>query len=571
MSEETRTILSGHVSGCGCSGCIGGVQTDITGAQAESLADQVSLAGAVSALPFRLEDYEGATYRTKEIFTLDQVIKQIDAGPELSGKTLTYTFLEKDHTVGVYNNKNFGFPEPDGMSNFSEAQKQVAREGMQLWDDLIPQNIVETKAMGADIVFANTDTGPAQAWAYYPGKGYNYQSDIWTATPAANWTNDWLGYNGYGRTTLIHEAGHALGLSHPGEYNYSDDNDGDGVADPITYLGDAQYAQDSEQFSIMSYFAPRETGIQPVDVRLGLIGNAQTPMIHDIATIQHKYGADLTTRADDTVYFSNSTADRDVYDLQVNPFPFLAVYDAGGNDTFDFSDANMGVFIDLRAGSFSSATIGSPTLESANAATEAFNAATDAVQGDFALWVDQAEVDGYAAFIGSLGASRVARDTGVAGVNATSHGNVSIAYNTVIENAIGGSGRDYLLGNEAANRLTGNAGNDVLDGLEGDDTLVGGAGADEFRFTVAGGTDRVADFQSGSDKLNFRELFNNPATPQDDQIAFVSAFTKVAGQAVLSYDAATNTSTFKFDLNGDGKSDFALLINGQSVASDWIL
>ena len=33
---------------------------------------------------------------------------------------------------------------------------------------------------------------------------------IWTADPSVNWTNNWLQYDGYGRTTLIHEAGHAL-------------------------------------------------------------------------------------------------------------------------------------------------------------------------------------------------------------------------------------------------------------------------------------------------------------------------------------------------------------------------
>ena len=139
----------------------------------------------------------------------------------------------------------------------SEAEKAVAREGMELWDDLIAPSIVEKNGNGADIVFANTTTGPAQAWAYYPGNGHKYQADIWTADPSVNWSNDWLTYSGYGRTTLIHEAGHSLGLSHPGDYNFSDDNNGDGIPDPITYEGDAFYAQDTKQFSIMSYFARR--------------------------------------------------------------------------------------------------------------------------------------------------------------------------------------------------------------------------------------------------------------------------------------------------------------------------
>ena len=48
------------------------------------------------------------------------------------------------------------------------------------------------------------------------------------------------------------------------------------------------------------------------------------------------------------------------------------------------------------------------------------------------------------------------------------------------ENAAGGSGKDHLVGDVAANRLDGRAGDDVLDGRKGPDTLLGGAGGDTF-------------------------------------------------------------------------------------------
>ena len=41
-------------------------------------------------------------------------------------------------------------------------------------------------------------------------------------------------------------------------------------------------------------------------------------MLHDVMTIQAKYGADYTTRAGDTVYGFNSTADKAVFDFSQN-------------------------------------------------------------------------------------------------------------------------------------------------------------------------------------------------------------------------------------------------------------
>ena len=49
---------------------------------------------------------------------------------------------------------------------------------------------------------------------------------------------------------------------------------------------------------------------------------------------------------------------------------------------------------------------------------------------------------------------------------------------TNIENAIGGSGADTIIGNSADNTLTGNAGNDIIFGQDGADTINGGAGKD---------------------------------------------------------------------------------------------
>jgi serralysin len=572
-AAQTATTL--HEAGCPC--CSGKRfsierELDLTFSNFDGLGS-VSAISASNIAPFRLEDFAGrATWQGKPIYTPEQVIGQLDTGRSIKGDVISFGFLEKNHTIGIYNNKNNGFPQPEGFTPFSEAQKTVTREAMTLWDDLIPQRIVEKKgANGADILFANTTTGPAQAGAYYPGNGLKYQGDVWVATPEVNWTNDWLQFDGYGRTTLIHEAGHALGLSHPGNYNFGRDADGDGQPDPITYAKDAEYAQDTEQYTIMSYFGPQATGAQPINGALFLIGNAQTPLLHDILTIQAKYGADPTTRVGNTNYFSNSNAANAVYDLSKNPYPYLSVYDAGGEDTFDFSTANRSVFIDLRPGSFSSAALGSPSLAQVNAIITEFNKATDAAQGDFPLYTSQADVDADHAFLGSLGASRLSADTGIGGLSAVTHRNISIAYNTIIENANGGSGRDYLVGNHVSNKLNGNAGNDVLNGLGGDDILTGGAGADEFRFFDNPGNDRITDFVSGVDKINLMEVDANINAAGDQNFTFIgnNAFTGLAGQLRTYSEGGMNFVAA--DVNGDGLADFTInLGTSNAIATDFI-
>ncbi|HEX2560878.1 M10 family metallopeptidase C-terminal domain-containing protein [Phenylobacterium sp.] len=504
------------------------------------------------ALPFLLEDYAGiATWAGKPIYNHEQVIGQLDSGRIIAGKTITFTFLETPKPVGIYNNPTYGLTEPGGYSPFSAAQREVAREAMQLWDDLIPQSIREKNGVGADIVFANTTTGPAQAHAYYPGKGVKVQSDIWTASPEANWTNLWLDFNGYGRTTLVHEAGHALGLTHPGDYDFGDDTDGDGEPDPITYEADAFYAQDTMQFTIMSYFSPQKTGAQPVHTELGLVGYAQTPLLHDILAIQSKYGADPTTRAGATTYGFNSNAGNEVYNFDLNRSPYLSIYDAGGVDTLDLSGADAGVFLDLRPGAFSSAGV-RPTLAEANAVTAAFNAITDEDQGDFELWT-QTDWDAFLTTIGNIGHNRVLADTGVAGVFALSHRNISIAYNTVIENATGGSARDYLVGNHVGNVLRGMGGDDVLNGLGGNDTLYGGTGADEFRFTETGGNDLIADYAAG-EVVNVSEIDANPLAAGDQAFS--------AAQITRTFNAGANQTSYAFDVNGDASADMVIRLAG---------
>ena len=531
----------------------------------------VRISGAPEDQPndFNLDQVYDLGFRNfggKPILDQPAVMDKIDAGTTIhaSNGVITYTFLDKSHLVGLYNNPTAGFEAAFGLSTYTPAQEAAARAAIHLWDDLIPQTFRETNGMGADIVFANS-LDPAQAYAYFPGsRGWKFQSDVFTNDPnnveAGNWTNNWFSNLGYGNTTLVHELGHTLGLSHPGAYNFGQDLDGDGEPDDITYDNFAEYAQDSNQYTIMSYFDGGETGARVVNWNALLLSNPQTPMLHDIMTIQAKYGADLTTRVDDTVYGFHANAGNAIYDFGQNPYPYLSVYDAGGKDTIDLSGFTISQFIDLHPGSFSSIGGGLPSAAAANAYLDNIVAIGGPDLGDY----DQAAWNSVMTQFRTANANSISADqqflgqAPVAGIFTSEYQNVSIAYGTIIENAIGGSARDLIHGNDYDNILQGLGGNDVIrgfggndiiDGGAGADVLTGGAGNDTFAFNNIEIGDLITDFGS-ADTIDLSGLGTDLHFIGDAAFSGALGEVRYAG-GVLSAN-----------LGGDIAADFSVTLTG---------
>jgi serralysin len=344
----------------------------------------------------------------KPTWTETQIINQLNSGYSWAGNSLTYGFL----TSATW----FPYAEKNGFSQLSTNQKTAATLAINLWDSLIaPDFSLSSNAQTANVKFANTTTNISYAHAYYPS-GWSGGGTVWfnSSYGDSSGTNNLVnpGVGKWGFVTYMHEIGHAIGLEHAGEYNGGNP----------TYANDALYFQDSQQYTLMSYFTASNTGADWV-ASDGKLYYAQTPMMDDILAIQAIYGVETTTRTGDTTYGFNANVDVWLYDFSVNLHPVVCIFDSGGNDTIDLSGWSYSCTINLEPGSFSSADM------------------------------------------------------------MTS--NISIARSAWIENAIGGTGNDILIGNALAN---------FLDGFGGNDTLTGMGGSDIFFFTADSGADVITDF-----------------------------------------------------------------------------
>jgi serralysin len=488
--------------------------------------------GLVAAVPVD-PDGDGIAFNGKPVLTNEEAAANLNRDGAMwavKNGVITYTFADKAPN-GQYNSPKNADSLGVTIQNFSPftAEQRVAtREAVKLWDDLVAIKFVEKNGAGADIVYMNTgEGGPAQAAAYTPfyggghGKFGKIQGDVFVNGDESS--NFDVAPGGYGQTTLVHETGHAIGLDHPADYNFGDDNNGDGRPDPITYAGDAFFFQDSYQYTIMSYFHAGNTGSKGF-VNWGTGGFAQTPqtpMLDDIAAAQRIYGVDTQTRLGDTTYGFNSTAGREVFDFSKNKNPYVTIYDAGGaHDKLDLSGFTVATVLDLRPGHFS---------------TGYTNGVAAELNAIFGTNFTQATWD--LIYAGGT------RNPGFLSDN------IGIAYNTIIEDGTTGTGNDVLIGNAVGN---------ILDGGTGNDVYTGGAGADRFVIGQIGFADRITDFVSGVDKLDLSKIDANLGKGGEQAFRWVgTGVFSAAGDVRVGSNAAGNT-VLSGDTNGDGVADFSV-------------
>ncbi|MGU3539562.1 M10 family metallopeptidase C-terminal domain-containing protein [Methylobacterium sp. A54F] len=396
---------------------------------------------------------------------------------------------------------------------FSAAEQQTYRAAMQAWQNVADvQFVAAADAASADFTFRRNSDGKAfytsangaraaVGATQVTSEGGPYISvDMMPGKGFGNWAADFTdGGNAF--NTAVHEIGHLLGLNHGGPYN-----EGEGTGGAGAPAG--QYTvYDQSPYTLMSYVAPSDANARlisayPLTADYGTApegarNQPATPQILDILAIQRIYGAARSGTLTQAQTFGFNTtitdATRTFFDFAVNRQPVVTLYDtAATGSALDLSGFSDAATVDLTPGAFSSA--------------------------------------------GGL------------------RNNIAIAFGTLIDTVVGGSGSDRLSGTKEAESFRGGAGNDTLSGGAGTDTAIyagaradyaitlTGSGAVEVRDTRAGTPDGT-DTDTGIEKFRFADgTFTRGQLLPDAPVETTVTTDASGGRTLTTSDAAQVTA-----------------------------
>jgi len=215
---------------------------------------------------------------------------------------------------GTYNFAGLSSEYTSGFQAMNSHQQAAVNEILSYIENVIDVDFVKVSDSN-DINTAHMSFGQVErssenvvAHAYLPN-GYFSQGDVFLNTGFWGYDSD-PNSGDLVYETILHEVGHALGLTH----TFSGDNT-------------LSNAEDSNRYSVMSYDS------------IGI--NARSYMLYDIAALQELYGANTNYNSGDTDYILQSGQ-------------LYAIWDGGGVDTLDGSAINTAQTLYLTQGDYSS-------------------------------------------------------------------------------------------------------------------------------------------------------------------------------------------------------------------------
>lgn len=443
----------------------------------------------------------------KTMATLNPEIDGLLCGFQWNTTALTFSFPKDASDYGL----NYGNGElTHDFAGLLPLQQQAVRSILAEYAAVAPltfQEVQGSSSGGADLRFARS-TSPGTAWTYTPSAA-NEAGDVWLSSRTSAYNAPTRG--SYAWLTVQHETGLSLGFK-------------DAFQDITTPAG-AHFAPQPADHDALAYTVESYHSYVGSSTAAGYVNGAwdypQTLMLDDIRAIQSLYGANFNRAGSDAVFaWDPATGEMSINGVgQGAPgsnIIFSTVWTAGAHATYDLSAYTTALSIDLRPGAWS-------TFSTSQVA----------------------HLD------------RLSDDTHLA------PGNVANAYfvtdgshNNLVTGAIGGSGADLIIGNDADNLLQGGAGNDTLDGGAGQDTAVYSGRAGDYAWSEdAGGVWTIRDLRAGSpdgvdrlsniERLRFADgevAIDAPSAPHATSSAYAAILYHAPDAAAQASTAAAPSS-----------------------------
>ncbi len=423
-----------------------------------------------------------------------------------SGIDLNYSFIEPGSKVHTGNYNHYAKDEIENVLQASTAFKSAVSTAFGVYSSVSLLNFHQIDETNNKVghIRLGTSNYDNIAWAFIPYVGFPLAGDTWFNYKTNADNNSTYVKNGtYWSSTISHEIGHTLGLAHPhdamsyGGRTYGEKQDYGTVnnAAPYSTIAYAEYIGEPVGNGASNQYSSRH----------GL-------MINDIKAIQYLYGVNEKFNDGDNIYTVDSLMGNTLSKDYFGSYLYTSIWDAGGTDTFSWSDQTSVASINLNPGTFSK-----------------FGKISGPDDPDLAnLYLNGGD--------GLLG----------------------IAYDCIIENAKGGKAADNIKGNNADNKLYGGSGAGVKD------TLTGNGGADTFVCTISdaitniNSADIVTDFTNGTDKIGLEDKSFSDLTISQVTSGAFSGDTKIA-----------DTSSGKILLLLDD-TDVGLLDSSDFITTDFV-